>query len=287
MKKISSLICAIICLFGATACMNTGTSETITDQAFTQCFAHVVDMRNNVDGNFTDIGYSLRLNYTNLTADVVISGLKDTDGKAYPTISLKGIKWSIEKDSKIVVKGNDLEPEMSGFAAMPFFNSFRLELVNRTLDGYYYPGLSVNYTIDGRFSVVSSYITQRMLATTTSTGDSGAAFSTTDTEYGLEFNMITNRLKITMYKSQFIAHMPAVDFVLDNIPFTFDGNIVKWDVDEIIPLYDGAPNRAFPITGLRGSFDFCGDFILDFTCNPVTAPGSYKVDALGSFTFVK
>ncbi|MBD5233251.1 MAG: hypothetical protein HDS65_03630 [Bacteroidales bacterium] len=238
------------------------------------------------EANYTDLGYQLRLNYSDLTAEVVISGLKTPDGTSYPTFSLKDIKWTVEEGSKIVVKGTDLVPEMSGFAAKPVFNTFRLELVNRTVDGTYFPGVSMTYTLNGRYSIVSSYADQLLLAKTTSVSDGGEAFSTVSTQYVLNFNMATNRLKITLKQAKFVSGMPAMDIVFDNIPFTFSGNNAVWHVDALTPMLNGNPFAAFPITDLDGSLDFCGNFRLDFICDPATMPGKYDVKAEGSFSFL-
>ncbi len=287
MKKVLALLAGIIFLISAGCTSTSDSGKTITEQAFPALFANVVDISQMASATYTGVGYQLRLNYTDLTADVVISGLRTPDGTAYPTISIKDIPWTIEKGAIIVAKGRNLTPEMSGFANVPLFSSFEMRLINRVANDKYIPGIVFSYTINNRFNVMSSYASQTMFATTVSksTADN-SEYKSVQTVYELDFNVETGRLKITMRNSNFASGMPAFDIVLENIPFTFAGTKARWSIDAITPKIGNDPFAAFPITDLSGELDFADDFELEFNCNPVTMSGSFEVEAEGSYTFV-
>lgn len=86
MKKylhyLTSLLLACVL---ATSCEKTTSNETITEQTLTNCFAYVSDFADGPAAYYTNMGFKVRLNYTKPSADITISGLKLTDGTAYPT----------------------------------------------------------------------------------------------------------------------------------------------------------------------------------------------------------
>ena len=286
MKRINCIIAAIICIFALASCSSTGDSHTVTEQAFTGAFAHVDELTTGASATYTGVGYKLTLDYTNFTASLDISGLKTTDGVSYPRLTLKDMPWTISQNNTFEIKAASVTPVSTGLASVPAISSFEMKLVNRYLDGMYYmPGYSISFTLNGSFKIFSANPDQVLFGKTTSTSQSGSAFETETPRYDLNFNVETNRLKITIVGAQFIKNMPAMNITLENIPFTYHGTNARWSAESVIPKIDGAPFEAFAISNLEGELDFSGDFELKFDCAPATMPEAYKVEVEGSYLY--
>ena len=288
MKKFLGIFSSVVMLAALlTSCNTNNDVDTITEQAFSSCFAYVRDITTGVDAVYSQVGYQLRLNYTKLTADVLISNLKTPDGTSYPTFTVKDIPWTIEKDGAIVVSGRDLTPSGTTGAAVPLFSSFKLRLMERVVDNSYLPGFCISYTINRQYSVLSSNAVQVIFGTTKSTDEAGTEFTTDKTNYYFEFNADTRRVTITLQNAMFLSNMPAMNIALENIPFTFDGTTAKWHIDAITPKSGGTPYESFPITDLSGEFEFGKDMEMEFYCDPAKAPGKYKIEVDCSFNFYR
>lgn len=267
-----------------TSCSSSDT-DTITEQRFPDCFAYVRDITTDVDASYTQVGYSLRLNYTKLTAEVTINNLRTTDGTTYPTITLSDIPWTVDPDGYIKVSGTNLPAKVNSGSTI-VFSSFNLLLLERVVDNSYSPGFVIYYTINMRHAVISSNSKQQIFGKTTSTNEKGISYESDKTIYKLDFNVETRRLKLTMIKANFMSNMPAMDIDLENIPFRFDGQSARFDMEAITPKIGGTPYESFPITNLSGEFDFGRKFTMKFTCDPAKAPGKYEVSADCNFKYV-
>ena len=89
-------------------------------------------------------------------------------------------------------------------------------------------------------------------------------------------NSETRRVNITMNSTSFIPQMPAMDIELANVPYVIDGAMAKWEVESITPQIGGVPYGAFPITNLKGSFNFNTGLTMNFDCTPRNM-GKYQV----------
>lgn len=279
MKKFLGLFSAMF-LMAALFCScddDNGGGDTITEQSLTSCFEHVVDLTTGATADYKNVGYQTRLNYTKATADVYITNLQTPDGTTFPTMALTNLKWKIDSNEKIVVTGTNVIPSISGYINVPTFSSFKLELLHRIIGESYMPCFCFNYTINNKYSIVSSDANAFLFGTTTSTSDSGAVFESKTTSYQIALNIDTKRLSIGIGGAQFLAGMPAMDIVFDEIPFTFDGSTIKWSVESLTPKIGGTPYPAFPITNLYGEYKVGDALDMDFICTPATAPGSYAI----------
>lgn len=284
MNKFIVYICTIIAALLLLCACSSSDSDTVTEQRFPSCFAYVNDMTTGVDATYSQVGYTLRLNYTNLTAEVDITNLRTTDGNSYSLITLQNVPWTIDRDGCIKVSGSNI-PAKTGTGSSLVFSSFNIRLTERMVDNQYSPGFVIYYTIDMRHAVLSSNQDQVIFGKTISTSDSGKPFETENTVYKLYFNADTRRLNLSMLKASFIGQMPAMNIDLENIPFTFEGQSARFSVDNIIPKIGGKDYPSFPISNLKGQFNFGNDFTLTFICDPAMAPGKYDVSANCSFNF--
>lgn len=277
MKRFLGLFFAAVMLLSLGSCDTSGNNDTITEQQFPSCFAYVHDLSAGVNALYSPVGYTLRLNYSKATADVTITGLRTPD-QTYPQLKLTDIPWSIEK-GVTVVSGRNVQA--SSASAVPvLLSSFTLKVKDRIISSgssyIYKPGFSVNYTIDGRYSVISGNTdTAVMYGTTTSTCQTPPVnFSTDATAYELTFNFDTRTVQILIKGARFMDKMPALDIVLKNVPIAFYGSKVTWEAEKITPLIGGLPYETYPIANLKGEFDFSTEMKMEFDCNPATVPGN-------------
>ena len=284
MNKYLAFVSALIASVMLLASCSSSDADTITEQSFPSCFAYACDITNNVDATYTQVGYTLRLNYTKLTADVTINNLRTTDGATYPTILVQNIPWTIDPDGYIKLSGSNLQAKTNSGSPL-VFSSFNLRLMERVVNNTYSPGFVIYYTINMQHTVVSSNSQQIIFGKTTSTDENGSSYESDKTIYQFGFNVDTRRLKLSMVNANFMAGMPAMNIDLENIPFRFDGQSARFEVDAITPKIGGTPYESFPITNLSGRFDFGSKFTMSFICDPAKAPGKYSVTADCSFKY--
>lgn len=292
MKRFLGLFLAAVMLLSLGSCDTSSNNDTITEQQFPSCFAYVHDLSTGVNAIYNSVGYTLRLNYSKATADVTITGLRVPDQSnsySYPQLKLTDLPWSIEKGVTVVSARN---VQASSASAQPvMLSSFTLKVKDRIITSgssyIYKPGFSVNYTIDGRYSVFSGNTdTAVMYGITTSTCETPFVhFATDATAYELSFNLDTRTVQILIKGARFMDKMPALDIVLQNIPITFYGTKVTWEAERIIPLIGGVTFETYPITNLKGEYDFSTEMKMEFDCNPATVPGAPTFHVTSDCTF--
>jgi len=272
-KKIRMILAGVVAFLGLTAC-NDNDAETITEQTLTDCFEFVNDITTNSQAAYSGVNYKIRLNYTQGKAEITINNLRTPDGTSYPTLSLANIPWSTT-GKQIIVKGTDITP--AGATVPVTFSSFNLTYSPRIIENNISaPGVGITFTINSRFAVTSANPNQIAFGTTTTTDAQGSSFVGQKTYYTFIFNSETRRVNITMNSTSFIPQMPAMDIELANVPYVIDGAMAKWEVESITPQIGGVPYGAFPITNLKGSFNFNTGLTMNFDCTPRNM-GKYQV----------
>ncbi|MCM1066075.1 MAG: hypothetical protein NC418_00695 [Muribaculaceae bacterium] len=280
MKKFLSSLCACLCIFLVSSCSSDRDDRNYSEITFPGCFAFVTDVPNGADAVYTSVSYQVKQYYGDNSAEVLISGLKLPDGTSFPTMSLKGLTWTVDKDGWFVIKSKgEMKPTLSNYGTVPTFDTFELRYLNRYLQGAPSPGVCVRYMLNKVYSVTSAYARHNVYGLTESTNvATGTTFSTQATSYVLAFNMETRRLEITMNNSRFLEAMPTgFNIVLKNIPFTIVGSKAIWDVDAITPEIGGTPYPAYPISNLNGTFDFGDGLDMEFDCEP-RGMGTFHVE---------
>lgn len=287
-KHLLNLFCIAFMAVFAASCGNDD-QDTVTEQSFTDFFEVSTDLTSGTVGYYQNLGYTVRINYTKLTADITVTGLQLNDGTRYPAIVLSNIPWTINKDGWKVAKATNVTPDIKGFGNVPTFTSFEMSLIDRVVavenTGVYAPGVCFRMNIDNRYSVLSSFTPQTLYGTTVSTDADGSAFTSKATEYIVTFNPSTRTVNISLNNARFAAAMPVgLNMQFNNIPVTVRGTSLIFEAESLTPMMNGTPFDAFPISDLKGTLDFAGDFDLDFNCTPRTAPGMYKVNVQCSYT---
>lgn len=284
MKAILRLMAiAALPMMALAACDNSSNSDTITEQLLPGFFANVEDLTSGATAVYSNVSYLVDLNYTAMTADVQISGMKLPDGTAYPTMTFSGVPWGIDSDGWKVIKGTSLTPSISGYSDVPLFNSFEVRIYERIVqeDGnsLYSPGVCGRFTINSIYRVLSSYSPQTLYGETSSVDENNNEFESDAVEYVVTYNTDTRMLTILMNGARFAADMPAaLNIELRNIAAEVHNGALTFDVASITPYIEDVPYETFPITNLRGSFDPGDDLEFSFNCNPRTAEGTYTVD---------
>lgn len=287
MKKILktlALCLAGICLMTISSCnKNDDDEDTVTEQAFSNCFAFVEDIANGPSAYYDNIGFQIRLNYSKATAEVLVTNLRITSGTTYPTFKLVDMPFSIEKDGWINIQANNLTPEMGGYADIPLLTNIRMRLYQRIIDQTYTPGFVARFTINGQYAVTASFANQYVFGTTESTADNGDKFTTSATVYGLLFDTNTRCVNISLIGARFVSSMPAMNISFTNVPFTMRGGKAYFTTESLTPTYEGTPYPSFPITNLSGEFDFGEGLDMTFGCAPARLPNSYTVEVDAEF----
>ena len=268
----------------ATSCGSSGEDETVYKQTIPNCFIYVEDFTSAAAAYYTNVSYEIKLNYTKATAEVLVTNLKLSDGTTYPSMRLSAMPFRIASDGWIEVTADNVVPDKGSYGGDVVFSSFKMRIYQRIVNGKYLPAVSFRYTVNQHFSVVSSTPQQLTWGTTTSTDQDGKSFKTTDTYYEVVINTDTRCANIYMNKASFIGSMPALDIVLNNVPFVIAGGRLVFNLDNIIPSIGGVPYNQFPIKNFKGGMEFDKGMNLSFDCEPATVAGSkYEVTADTSY----
>lgn len=291
MKKIFGLLSLILLMAVAQSCNknndNPSSNDNVTEHSFDKCFAYVQNISTGVEAYYGNLGYQMHVNSTRMTLDLLITGLKLTDGTAYPNITIKNIPWTLE-DNWLVVKAKDLIPSIEGFGSVPLFNTLEIRYRPRIIGMSNIPGLAIKYNIDTKFSVMSSYSDQLALGVTTSESEKmHTSYETTDVNYYVSFDTDTRRVTVLMQGARFVDGMPAFDIAIPDIPFVIKGTKAVWEATSVLPTIGGVTFATYPISNLKGEFDFGGDFNYEFDCDPEPMPGIFHVEAKCTYDYVK
>lgn len=280
MNKLIAYFSAVIAAAMMLSGCSSSDTDTVTAIDFPTCFAYVQDLNAGTNAAYTNVSYSLRLNYTQMTAEVKINGLRLPDNTSYPTVTLSNVPWTIDKNGFTIVSGKNVAGSTSAGAPAPVFSSFNLTMYDRRVNGMYSPGFSLKYNINSRYAVVSSTSSQVMFGRTTTTGAS-SAYSTTQTYYSVNMDFAKDPRSVTvvMRNARFADDMKPMNITLENIPFVFDGQTVRWTAENVIPKIDGEDKAGFPITGLSGSIEFGTRMDMSFDCDPSIVSGTFHVVA--------
>lgn len=279
MRKLLYSLCAFLSLMLATSCGSESDSN-YASKTFPGCFAYVNDMPTGATAIYSGVTYQLNIYYGDNKAQIQISGLQTPDGTKYPTMTLKDLRWKMDKYGWYEVEASNVKPTLANYGKVPEFTTLKLRFCDRYINGVASPGIAVYYILDSQYSVSSSYSRQTVFGDLTSTNvDTQEEFTDRDCTYSLHFNMDTRRLDISMNQAKFVGSMPMrLDIVLKSIPFSITGTTARWSMDAITPEIGGTPYPTFPITNLAGAFDFGDGLDMTFDCEP--APGGHS---LGKF----
>lgn len=285
-KTFRILFAVLILGMGMSSCLSDHNDDTTRTDTFVNCFAYVEDVATREHTGFNGLSYDVELNYTKGTAKVVINNLKLADGKEYSKVTLTDLKLSITKENWIEVTASSAEAEIPGSTGKLPISSLELRLCDRMTSTGRIPGFYARYTVDSKYYVLSAARKQYQFGTTTSTSTAGK-YETTATDYAVTIDAVAGTMNILMQNTRFVDKMPAMNIVLEKVPFTVSGTTASFNVDEIIPKIGDTPYPGFTITNLSGYYDFSSAFVMAFSCTPETMPLDFKVNVDCKYSFSK
>lgn len=287
MKKLFAYLTIALVALGFSSCTSGDEPDYITEQSYSNYLAQVTVSGTGEKSLLTNVGYQVRLNYTQATAEIVIDQL-NLGGEIYPSLTIQNVPFTMDSNTGwIVVSGENIISQAL-LPAPPVFNDFTLRLSQRVIGDTYKPCVYMEYTVNAKYSVKSFAPEQILFGETTVNDTKGVAFATDQTQYLLQFNGDLKTVNLYLYKAKFVAAMPrTVDMVLEKIPYTMSGTKVSFAIDNVIAktVPDLTPIPSEPISKLAGVYDFTSGMTLDFTVDTKRAPnGPFAVKAVLDFT---
>lgn len=270
MNRILAGITLLVSLLCASSCSDSDNNGATSEKKFGSCFAYVEDLSAAAIATYTNVNYTLSLNYADNSAELTITNLRLPNGTAYPTMKVSGLRWKLNPEGWYEIEATGVKASVPGYSSAPTFTTLKVSYLERYTDGSYDPCLAIRYLIDATYSVMSGYAYQHVWGTLGSIErNSGSQYITTSPYYQFFFNMETRQLEVTLYNARFMEGMPSgFDIVLKNIPFTISGTTAVWSMDAIIPYIGDTPFPSYAITDLRGSYNFASSFEMSFVCEP-------------------
>ena len=282
-KTFKAIFAAAILAIGLSSCFGDN-DDTTRSATIMSCFASIEDATDHQTTGFTGLSYDIKLNYTKGTADVTVNNFKLPDGTEYPSVRLSDLKFSINKDGWIEITQSSVLAEAGGKSLQ--LSSVDIRLCDRPSSEGTLLGFFARYIVDAKYTVLSAASRQYQFGTTTSTSSSGQ-YETTAVDYVFAFNAVEGTVNILMKNCRFVENMPAMNILLEKVPFTVSGNTASFNVSSIVPKIGDTPFPAFTITNLSGYYDFSTGFVASFKCTPETMPLDFTVNIDCKYTFSK
>lgn len=277
---------------GLTSCLG-DSSDVVTEQSLGQCLSYAKDV-NSYAQIFSNILFSAEYNSTNYTVDLTVTGLVlpvagNSTGLAVPKMKFTGLPWSYNAYGWKVVDVENVKPQIVGMTDVPDFGELKFMLLDNFSENGFVPGIVYEFEISlgETLAEVSGCC---MTGKTVSVAPDGASYSPEDDPvikdknrpaYWVNFDFKDMKADIYLYNAKFLDRMPSLNLEFPDVPFTVSQGKVSLDCADLTPVYDGVPNKGFPISQLKGTVDFSEGMNLSFHCNfrgadySVTFEGEY------------
>ncbi len=283
--KLFAFILAVTACLGFTSCLSEDNNEeTIT----TNCPGYINAIYDPATGKtvYTDgVSYELKVNYTNSTAEIKLTGLKTPDGYSYTPLTLSNLKFVTNSRGWMEFNEVDLMPSSgAGLANLPVFTRFHIEMLNRTVGNYYVPCLDISYTINDKYtvhSVASGYIEVGTTLVNATMPD-GSKFSYTADDnnapsYTINLDGKTQKATVYITGAKFAEQMPAMNMKFKDIPYSIDASgYVRFSSPGFTPyriMSDNqeVPDENHPITNFAAMIMPNTGTSISFVCTITTA----------------
>ncbi len=282
-KTFKVIFAAAVLAMGLSSCIG-GDDDTTRSETIMNCFAYVENLADRQPSGFTGLSYEIKLNYTKGTADVTINDMKLPDGKSYSSVKLSDMKFSINKEGWIELSASSLEAQAPDATLQ--LSSVDIRICDRVTAEMRLPGFYARYIVDAKYSVLSAASKQYQFGTTTSTWASGK-YETTAVDYVFGFEPEARTVNILMKNCRFVEQMPAMNILLEKVPFTVSGSSANFNIESIVPKIGDTPFPGFTIKNLSGYYDFSTGFVATFQCTPETMPLDFTVNIDCKYDFSK
>ena len=261
------------------SCSKSGSNDYTVTTMIRDCFESVTakDGTNSLSGS---VNYSIEINYTTAKANIIVSGLKLADGTSTPDIQLRDLKVVGTDDGWLKITAPTITP--AGTAGkVPSITNLEINMLIAYNAVY---GFCTRFVMDDDYSVFSGCTAYKLGATTTTSGK-GEPFKTKSTVYTYRLDPAKKTLDLGLTNAQFMAQMPAIDFVLKTIPFSTYDKSLNFSAETLVPYVGNTPNEGYTITDLSGNLDLTKGMNLNFKCTPKSMGGSmtFQTTATGTF----
>ena len=274
------------------SCNSSTDNSTVTTQTLGSCFAVVTDLADNSVTYTTDVSFGLNLNWTEMTADISVTGLKA--GGTLPPLKLPTMTWGVNTETGWGYASSPLLHFTASYADYTI-SDFRINWMDRLSMGpalglpyAYYPGVYYSFTLNDRYKICGSTRGYILFGTSASTAPDGTVYTTTKSYYQVQTDFTNMTAAIQINNAAFSADMPSQNMRFSAIPMTVsaDGRIHLAITGELIPTLvggDQAPQPEFPITNLVADITPGTGMTISFDCN-VRKQALYTVTANTNYT---
>lgn len=269
--KIKNLLIATLAIFGLTSCLGGSNDDQHYIAALSDCINYVENTQSG-DVNVTGgAKYSIDVNITQSTLDLVIDGVQLTPGGGSLVLNLKDIPCSYDKD------GNLVASTLTYTSGSNTITNFSFKMRQRYLNATsYIPVFDVTFNINGSYFVRTFQSSTfyfgttnvQVINTSTQTNTDKTFYTVTfdKTKIGEGSNVSAN---LYIYSAKFADKMPKMDLMIFNIPAKLgrDGYTLAGDN---LKVYTGTVTNPveqpdYPVTGLTGTGIITKGLILNFT----------------------
>lgn len=274
--KISTAIALSMSIL--TACSK-DEQDIFDEKTYNGCFAAFTTPSGALSRGDNSVSYTMNMNYTTGMARIDISGLDLPDGTSYPTLRIVNIPFKINKQGWLELTAPLTKATVPGTST-----SLTITQLSAGIFDYYdnaekqYDGFYASFSIDDKYSVLSAPRTQYLFGNSTSASAS-TYYQTIATNYILYFDAETAKVDIMMQNTSFITQMPAMDIMLEKIPFTISGTTASFKADNIVPKIGNTPYPGYEITDLDGYLNFSSKLWMEFNCHPEKMPMDFHCTA--------
>ena len=254
MNSAKLLLAGLGCALLLPSCSSKNDNPVITEQNLGTFYNVITDINSGETTVVKDVAYSVRRNFTDMTASVGVSGLKLPDNVSYPTFAIGPTKWeydnvwmNIHATTVATAANAGLYPEIS-------------DLTFDTYIKYYndYSGTTftnISYKVNSRY-LVHSYPTKMAVWGTTISSIEGTSYDYTTDEsiYTIEINPDNQKADITITNFSVAVDNSLLSVSIKGLPFSFATNgDLTITADNATATITGAsdPSQgAMPVEGL-------------------------------------
>ena len=280
MKSIKSIFAfAIVAVVALASCNTVDDSPYVTRWPYSDnaCFLRVSDLSSGEVSTATGVSYMLEFNYTDVTANVTISGLK-LGNTSFPAILLKDMPFSYDQSGWKHITVTDIDGVINGFSDVPHFDRFTLSILERVvkelnpvtgmMEDVYSPVVWVSYEVNGQYSVATYPRTMKYFGTTvTRSLDNSETKKSTDTWYEIEINPDNLEAEVEIHEPAFADGMPSsLILQFPELPCSIQGNQISMSKDEMTPAVGGVAFTRAKVTNFVAQLGVTGNLNLSFNC---------------------
>lgn len=285
MNKILKVAClgAVLGLMTASCSSDDDkTSHRILSYDVSDCFAYMTDVNTNSGSAIENVGYSMEVDFTANAGSVKIVNFRLPSGDPLPMITVSGLKLQTNADGTNVLSAERPALSITGWNSMPNFTDFSVTFRERMIDGAYWPVMVFQYTVNNAYKVFSTKPAQVLVGTTVGTIGGADPYETTNSSVAIVMDYSTMTLMLQLPAAQFAQAMPAINLTIKGVPFAMSSNgTVSFDAaGPLTPFMGENPNPGFPVTNLKGSFNYLNgtDFGFDVSAMGQSYHASVKAE---------